>query len=415
VDGSGAVVRGEFGDDGVSEVLRECERRRITGLLRFVGKGPDAEIEGTIQFFGGELAVDQPARDDGQDPVDLLLDLEHGTWEVDLSLPPLPVSRGTALERTGSLAVHVPVDLMTYCEKAGLTGVLELTHEGRRAEAIYEGGELLAIELDGQDATDLQEVFGWEHGRFKVSIDTKAPDEHRQPEAVEDPGPDGWSVAPATKRENTRQFLRVVEMALVDVLDSSERARSPTRTSPPLPPPPKARPRPPSIPPPKRRREDQTVKLVFLSGERSPVRREEDTESTRHVRSDITAKVEVVSAAPKPSPTNSERKAMAKKRRQKKKGGSGSSTPAEKPKAVEEAVEEEEASEKAESAPKAAPKAAAKTEPASKPTPSGGPPAPEEDTMKPALKQIGEASAWAFAVVLLGVVILYVLGKLPPV
>ncbi len=390
------VVSGDFGD-GVSEVLRECERRRITGLLRFTGTGPDTGIEGAIQLFGGDIAVDQAPRDDGYDPVDLLIDLESGRWEVDLSLPPLPVSRGTASERTGSLAVHVPVDLMSYCEKAGLSGMLELTHDGRRAEAVYEGGELLAIELDGQDATDLHEVFAWEHGRFKITIDPEAPARYRaEPELVEESDPDGWSPAPPKKREDTRQFLRVVEMALVDVLERSERARSPTRTSPPLPPPPKARPRPPSIPapPPRRRREDQTVKLVFLSGQRSPVAREEDVQSTRHVRGDITAKVEIVRTEAKPSRRDDEGEPMAKKRRTKKKRA------ARKP--------SRSASKRTQ------PSAGAQESPdrvAAKPSSPSEP----EDVKMVALKQIGGAGAWALGVVALGVLILYVLGKLPPV
>lgn len=387
------------------EVFRQCEARRVTGILRFWGTGPDDGVEGEVRLFGGEIAVDQERRDDGQDPVDVLLDLDAGRWEITPSLPPLPVSRGTDLKRTGSLAVHVPVDLMSYCEHAGLTGVLVLTHEGRKAEAVYDNGELFAIELDGHDATDLHEVFAWEQGRFEIRLDLEAPRKLAAEPISELPPGDDWAPAPPQKRENTRQFLRVVEMALVDVLDESEKARSPTRTSPPLPPPPKARPRPETLPPPPRRgRADQTVRLVYLTAEPSPVKRADPVASTRHVgKGDATA--EKVGAAVAPE----ERKPMAKKRRKNPRSPAKSAESQKKAPADEDTAATKAAPEKAPAQP--AP-TSSKPEPASK--------KPEDPKEAPAdgagaLAQVGTASAWALAVVLLGLVILFVLGKLPAV
>ena len=51
--------------------------------------------------------VDQGARDDDKDPVDVFLALPKFRYEVFQRLPDLPVSRGTELEKHGSLAVHV--------------------------------------------------------------------------------------------------------------------------------------------------------------------------------------------------------------------------------------------------------------------------------------------------------------------
>ena len=395
------MVSGDLEDGGVPELLRQCETSRITGFLRFEGTGRDAGVSGTIRLYGGQIAVDQEPREDGQDPVDLLLELESADWEVDLSLPPLPVSRGTALERHGSLAVHVPVDLMSYCEHAGLTGTLVLEYEERRAEAVYDGGELLAIELDGSDATDLQEVFAWESGKFRVLIDPEAPRRlEAQPETASEPDVDGWSPAPPQKREDTRQFLRVVEMALADVLEGSERARSPTRTSPPLPPPPKARPRPQSVPPPKRRRrDDQTVKLVFLSGERSSVSRR-DEPNTRHVRSDITQRVEVIGTEARPDRRADERKPMAKKRRGKKKRSQKKPSPATSAAKI--------------SAAKTKAQATAKEARPGTPEPAERGSAPADAPHDPG-RQIATASAWAAGVMLLGFLVLFILANLPPV
>ena len=133
----------------------------------------------------------------------------------------------------------------------------------------------MAIELDGQGEADLSEVFAWEEGKFEIVLDPKVPAEFREDEA-----PTLERPAAPRRREDTRQFLRVVEMALADVVHESERARSPTRTSPPLPPPPKARPRPRTLPPPSRQRDEQTVRLIYLGGDPPEVR---DDASTRHV------------------------------------------------------------------------------------------------------------------------------------
>src|SRR5690606_8246567 len=102
-------------------------------------------------------------------------------------------------------------------------------------------------------------------------------------------------VAVPKRREDTSQFLRVVEMALVDVLERSEKARSPTRTSPPMPPPPKARPRPPAVPPPPRRKDEHTVRLIYLTGD--PPSLDQDT-TTRHVARGSALEIALTDARP---------------------------------------------------------------------------------------------------------------------
>lgn len=403
------ILSGDLADGGAVELLRECEARRVTGELRFRGAAHDEGTTGIIRLIGGQIALDQTPRDDGMDSVDLFLDLDSATYEVHQALPPLPVAKGGDYEKSGSLAVHVPVDLMTYCEKAGLTGVLELRHEGRRAEAVYEGGELITIELDGKDATDLHEVFAWEQGRFWIRLDPEAPKRFElKDESLVDTLVDGWAPAPPQKREDTRKFLRVVEMALVEVLDSSEKARSPTRTSPPLPPPPKARPRPPTIPPPPtRRRDEQTVRLVYLTGKRSPVRRTESVSSTRHVQAGGERAEVGAEAAPERRAHTEEEKPMAKKRRKNKKKASSkpaAKSPMPTPKNVEATRE----------AKVEAKKAAKKEERPAVDAPKGSD-APGAEAVASPWMQVATASAWAFGVLVLGLLILFVLGKLPPV
>ena len=64
----------------------------------------------------------------------------HHRFFLQQQLPPLPVSSGDALVKTGSLAVHVPSQLMRYCETAGLTGLLRLARPPQSVELFYERG-----------------------------------------------------------------------------------------------------------------------------------------------------------------------------------------------------------------------------------------------------------------------------------
>ncbi len=298
------VLSGEIPSDGILEVLRELELRRITGKIRFVV----GEESGEVELVLGQLAMDQDPLPNGADPVEALLQARAGLYTVHAILPPLPISHGDGSERHGSLSVHVPSDLMTYCEQAGLTGVLELRNEGRVAEMVYEAGELLCIRLDGREETDLDAVFAWDAGNFRVVMQTDEEVHSRVPPSLaprsrppaserasaparreaserdptiryerpatrpsEEPAPasDGGPTSRYAKvsagREDTgKNFLRVVEMALTDVTSAREKARPSTlATAVPK----KARPsmRPAPARPP--RAKDATVRIVWVGGE----------------------------------------------------------------------------------------------------------------------------------------------------
>jgi hypothetical protein len=419
------VLSGTLRRGGAIELLRELEEKRITGELRFESD----DEEGLISFYGGAIAADQELRGDGRDPVDVLLELQGGIYEIHPRLPVLAVSKGDDFVKTGSLAVHVPADLMSYCERGGLTGRLELSHEGQRAEAIYDAGELLAIELDGRGDADLSEVFAWEQGRFRIELDATASERIR---SVEDAPTTEYVAVPKKKRDDTRQFLRVVEMALVDVLDHSERARSPTRTSPPMPPPPKARPRPSALPPPplpRRRVDDHTVRLIYLSGD-PPSPSAADT-STRHVAKGSATEVALTDARPErragtphrgATPQPPEPEPMAKQPSKKKKPASETRAPS-KVREVEREVEVETADveasgtsdlETSEVDPREQPR---KVEIAAKPpaTEDIELPLPTGEVAKPAESGTAlEGVAWAIGLLLIGIGILAILAQLPP-
>ena len=347
----GAVLAGAIPAEGIVTRLREIEELRTTGVLLFRGDG----VTGEVALVQGQLATDQPARDDGEDPVDLLLSLQAGEFTVIQRLPPLPVAKGDAQLRTGSLAVHVCADLMNYCERAGLTGLLLLRNDdGRVAEIVYDRGELTGIRLEGEDAEDLHGVFGWDEGTFRIEALAHAPvlDEppttefivegrgremappqmpggllpprplSPPPSAVPSP-PSAPPTVDAPRRERGdstgQHFLKVVEVTLSSILEERESRRPGSRSGPPLPPIGKTRPS--TMPPPakatkkRKTRRDATVRVIYLGGRIAPP--VVDT-ATRHVRTDVAGDHELPDAAPErasidpPPPASSGTGASAK-------------------------------------------------------------------------------------------------------
>ena len=275
------VLSGEIPHDGVIDVLREIEQKRITGKIRYL----IGDESGEVDLAAGQIALDQDPLPSGADPVEALLAARSGMYAVHALLPALAVSQGDEQERRGSLAVHVPADLMTYCEQAGLTGSLEMRNGGRLVEVVYEFGELLAIRIDGREQTDLADVFAWDEGSFLIALRTPSDVRSRLPEAMLQAAPeeeqddreptvrfakaiqDGAATGRFAKAKGARedtgaQLLRMVEIALTDVVSTREKARASLRSTPP-----KAA-RPSAIPP---RREpskrDATVRVVWMGGE----------------------------------------------------------------------------------------------------------------------------------------------------
>jgi hypothetical protein len=312
---AGELVReGVISAAGVHDLLRAVELERTSGVLRFESDGSWREIA----LVAGQLAVDDAACE-GPDPVEALLAARAGRFEVLQRLPPLAVSKGDTRVRTGSLAVHVPADLMIYCERAGLTGTLEFVRGDERAEAVYDKGELTAIQYGGGPDGDVNAVFAWEDGSFKIEalpvvpeLDLEALLEPPQPaeEVVVSPSTEASNTRPARRdetvpitrrgrrrRDETGQnFLRIIETTLGAVVEEAERRRSPTRTSPPLAtlPSPRAE----SVPPVRPSRES-TVRIIYLTGESVPAVPVVDVRaSTRHVRTDVAGEAMLPDASP---------------------------------------------------------------------------------------------------------------------
>jgi hypothetical protein len=261
-------MSGEIPDGGMLDVLREIEARRISGRLRFSTDGQT----GDVAIVAGQIALDQDPMPDGSDPVEVVLKARKGHYVVHQRLPTLPISQGDDDHRNGSLAVHVPADLMNYCEQSGVTGTLKLAHDGELAELVYDAGELLAIKLDGKEDADLSGIFAWDEGSFDIKVGkdvhTLVPMSLRAPEP-DDPTEREPTTQFIRPREDTGQhFLKVFEVALTDVVETRERVRPKKVTSPPRMPVPSIRPPAamPKMSPPKRPRE-HTVRIAYMAGD----------------------------------------------------------------------------------------------------------------------------------------------------
>lgn len=316
---AGEIVReGTIPAEGVLELLRSIEETRTSGVLRFLSDEKWLEVE----LVAGQLALTQPVND-GADPVEVLLAARGGRFEVIQRLPPLAVSKGDTRMRTGSLAVHVPADLMTYCEGAGLTGMLEFVREHERVEVVYDKGELTAIQLGDSVGGDVNTVFAWETGTFKIEalpvvpeLDVEmVPDSIPVPPPAQEASPDAPPVrrprrdetVPITRKARRRrdetgpQFLKVIETTLGAIVDEAEKGRSSTRTSPPMAPAPP--PRPTSIPP-SRPSRDSTVRIIYLGAEAVPLAQPSTASvSARHVSTDVAPEGALPAATREPAPS----------------------------------------------------------------------------------------------------------------
>ncbi len=266
-----AVLSGNIPSDGVLDVLREIETRRISGRLTFSSVSADGAKEaGEVELIAGQIALDQDPLPDGTDPVERFLALRTGTFSVRQCLPILPISQGDEFIKRGSLGVHVPADLMNYCEQCGLTGTLCLDRDGERIELVYEAGQLLAIRVDGREDADVSHAFGWNEGSFRIEVNDKA--RGLVPEVAES----GDSEPPAAREPTTqfvrsrrddtgRQFLKVLEVALSTIVESRERARPSAGPAPARAPVKSVRPSPAIITPaPPKREREPTVRVVYL-------------------------------------------------------------------------------------------------------------------------------------------------------
>lgn len=260
------AMSGEIPMEGMLDVLRQIEERRISGRLRFTAQAGEQKETGEVELVAGQLALDQDPLPDGTDPVERLLELRGGIFVVHQRLPPLAVAQGDDQNKRGSLAVHAPTDLMTYCEQGGLTGTLRLINAGSLVEMVYEAGELLGIRVDGQDNADLSHVFSWEDGRFEIGVgrDVRSLVPGGVVEDPTDREPTTQFVRPGAN-DTGKHFLKVLEVALTDIVDRRERAQHKGKGQTVRPALPSVRPRPKSVAPPAAKpRRDATVRLVIL-------------------------------------------------------------------------------------------------------------------------------------------------------
>ncbi|MCB9659925.1 MAG: hypothetical protein R3B40_13265 [Polyangiales bacterium] len=282
------VLEGAIPAGGIVELLSAIEETCTTGTLHYESV---REGSGTVTLVRGQFAEDQTPDRKQRDPVEVLLALREGRFFLQQRLPVLPVTNGDHMVKKGSLAVHVPSELMRYCELAGLTGVLQLSRPPEVVDLAYERGELAEVRVGGAGQIEFEEVFGWEDGRFtiearRVSARVAAPDSSVYP-AQHQPASDTDRGSEREARTTTRDpgepteatFLRVVEMSLEDLLRERAERTPAARTGPVIPALPAARVS--QRPAPKTLgssstpvRGESTVRVIYLAAERSPAEEE---------------------------------------------------------------------------------------------------------------------------------------------
>jgi hypothetical protein len=72
------VLSGEIPHDGVIDVLREIEQKRITGKIRYL----IGDESGEVELSAGQIALDQDPLPSGADPVEALLAARSGMFAV---------------------------------------------------------------------------------------------------------------------------------------------------------------------------------------------------------------------------------------------------------------------------------------------------------------------------------------------
>ncbi len=415
------AMSGEVPLEGMLDVLRQIEERRISGRLRFTVKNDKGRGEtGEVELVAGQLALSQDPLPDGTDPVERLLELRGGIFVVHQRLPPLAVSQGDEQNKRGSLAVHAPSDLMTYCENAGLTGTLRLINAGSLVDMIYEAGELLGIRVDGQDNADLSHVFSWEDGRFEIGVgrDVRSLVPGAAPEDPSDREPTTQFVRPGAN-DTGQHFLKVLEVALTDIVDRRERAQHKGRGQQSSAPKPSVRPRPPTLSPPRERkpRRDATVRVVILGNDDDAAARVIDQKLGREQPSREAAMAKKPNETKKPKPAEASAIETEPKTKADVTKSDASRAKVEAKEAAKEKVEAKEAAK--EEAAKAEKKDPEPAEASSKPEAVKADPAAKkpaaETPAKPsaeAPERLGETLLWVLAVFVLGFGVLAALAQL---
>ncbi len=186
-------------------MLEKLEELASTGVIRY----SQGELSGEVIVERGSLVDNEAALE--------LLALRGGEYTIQQRLPSIPVSRGTDHERSGSLAVHPPTDVMEYCEHVGLTGVVCFARDALNAEVVYASGDLAGIQLNGVD--DLHEIFSWEHGMFRVETRDELPE---YVTLLDDPSDD------FPMYDDSGMYQRLEELAVDDILRERKERRPDT-------------------------------------------------------------------------------------------------------------------------------------------------------------------------------------------
>lgn len=241
-------VEGPLSERSPAELIELIGEKRITGVLE-AHQGPR---RWELAVRGGEVVTIESTVS-AEDPLDELLSLTEGRYRL---RPQLLLPDGSVSDRmsvAGKIEDFGASELIRCCEDGGLNGSLRVRRAGELVEVLFDAGTLTAFTLDGRQGLEVNEVWRWTEGEW--AIRARPPLE-----------------APPNPKDTGLNFLKELEFAAVEMLDSSAEPGEDDTTIP------------------RRPRRDHSIKVVYLD---TPEKVPDDPApvSSRYARTDITGVV----------------------------------------------------------------------------------------------------------------------------
>jgi hypothetical protein len=148
-------------------VLDECHRKLITGTIQI----HSGDWNGTVELRAGTMMNADFGGLFDQDALEVLKDLDVGTFEVVQRLPDPEGQLASAAACHGDLAVTPLITLMRYCEEHALSCSIDIFSDELRGTLVYEAGDLRSVSINGEPDEDrIVELTDLDHGRFDVTV-----------------------------------------------------------------------------------------------------------------------------------------------------------------------------------------------------------------------------------------------------
>jgi hypothetical protein len=150
----------------VEQVIKQCRDGRFTGILRIRAK----EGDGELRFLSGMRDDVRFGVSTGDEAFDRLLRATNPKFEALARLPGLNGGFKQRLASEGAFGEIRPIDLFRYCESYAITCTLELNCQGKQAVAVYQLGELTALDTDAEGEAAVATMLEASEGSYRFIL-----------------------------------------------------------------------------------------------------------------------------------------------------------------------------------------------------------------------------------------------------